>query len=126
MRDRTNTGWTPQPAHPVTPMTTEPDRPIDLIDPKQVFRRGRAPGGLWLRGTLPPVDRLRVGLIGSRAATGEQLEVTRLLAATLAQGGACVVSGGARGVDAQALTTAITAGAATMAVLPRKCNRVSE
>lgn len=91
---------------------------MNLLDPQQVLRRGRAPAGLWLRGRLPPTDRVRVGLIGSRAATPQQLDVTQLLADTLARGGACVVSGGARGVDAQALTTAIMAGVPTMAVLP--------
>lgn len=75
------------------------------------------PWALWVRGVLPPADRVPVAVVGSRRPTPYGLEVTRRLAEELALAGAVIVSGGALGVDGLAHATAMAAGGATVAVL---------
>jgi DNA processing protein len=58
-----------------------------------------------------------VAIVGTRRATAYGERVTRELARTLAQAGACVVSGLARGIDAAAHRGALEGGGATCAVL---------
>lgn len=75
------------------------------------------PGMLWIAGRrldeLPPC----VAIVGTRTPTPYGEEVTRALAAELAMGSVCVVSGLARGIDAAAHLGALDRGA-TVAVLP--------
>ena len=70
-----------------------------------------------MRGDASVLDRPRVAIVGTRRATAYAERVTRELARTLARGGACVVSGLARGVDAAAHRGALDVGGATCAVL---------
>uniref|UniRef100_A0A832MMJ5 DNA-protecting protein DprA n=1 Tax=Eiseniibacteriota bacterium TaxID=2212470 RepID=A0A832MMJ5_UNCEI len=80
----------------------------DLPDP---------PPCVWVLGALPAAARA-AAVVGSRAATPYGRGVARRLAADLARLGVTVVSGLARGIDAEAHEGALAAGGATVAVLP--------
>lgn len=72
------------------------------------------PLGLFVRGRLaggPPI-----GIVGARRATAYGIDVGRLLAEGVAAGGATVVSGMARGIDAAAHEGALAGGGTTWAV----------
>ncbi len=78
------------------------------------------PAVLYLKGNLPDVDSMiSIGVAGARKATQASLDAARKFGYQLAAGGACVVSGGAKGVDAAALTGALgIPGARMISVLP--------
>jgi DNA processing protein len=80
-----------------------------------------APTGLWLSGhaDLRFACLRSVSVVGSRSATGYGLHVATELAATLAERGCAVVSGGAYGIDAAAHRGAMAVGGVTVAVLAR-------
>lgn len=80
----------------------------DLSDP---------PDPLWAVGDLDLLKRPCVAIVGTRQATPYGERVTRELGRTLARAGACVISGLARGVDAEAHRGALEVGGATCAVL---------
>jgi len=77
------------------------------------------PPGLFLRGAAAPelLSRLAVAVVGARACSGYGAAVARTLARELAGAGLVVVSGLARGVDAEAHRGALEAGGVTVAVL---------
>ena len=77
------------------------------------------PPGLFLRGAAAPetLSRPAVGVVGARACSGYGASVARTLARELAAAGLVVVSGLARGVDAEAHRGALEAGGVTVAVL---------
>ena len=75
------------------------------------------PNPLWARGALATLDRPCVAIVGTRRATPYAERVTRELARSLARAGACVISGLARGVDAEAHRGALDVAGATCAVL---------
>lgn len=76
-----------------------------------------APAALWLRGVLPPPEQPSVAVVGSRAATAYgRLQAARF-AGELAELGVVIVSGGARGIDAEAHRAALRANGITVAVL---------
>lgn len=72
---------------------------------------------MWARGALTTLNRPRVAIVGTRRATPYAERVTRELARSLARAGACVISGLARGVDAEAHRGALDVQGATCAVL---------
>lgn len=74
------------------------------------------PPVLFVRGELLPSAR-RVALVGARAADEPALRLSRQLAQGLAAAGVEVVSGGARGVDAEAHAGALWGRGRTVAVL---------
>lgn len=82
------------------PLRALPDPPAAL------FRKGRA----FAAGAA-------LAVVGARAATAYGRRATRLFAGAAAQAGACVVSGLARGVDAEAHRAALDVGGSTVAVL---------
>ena len=77
------------------------------------------PPGLFVRGVPPPelLSRPAVAVVGARACSGYGASVARMLARDLAAAGLVVVSGLARGVDAEAHRGALEAGGTTVAVL---------
>jgi DNA processing protein len=77
------------------------------------------PVGLFVRGDADP-QLLRddaVAIVGARACSGYGASVARMLGRELGAAGLLVVSGLARGVDAEAHRGALDAGATTVAVL---------
>jgi DNA processing protein len=77
------------------------------------------PGVLWLRGEADPalLSLPAVAIVGARACSSYGRAVARSLARDVAAAGVVVVSGLARGVDAEAHRGALDAGRATVAVL---------
>ena len=84
-----------------------PDRLRRIFDPPQV---------LYYRGRLP-ADELMIAIVGARKASAYGRNAAAALAAGLAEAGAGVVSGAARGVDSAAHDGALNAGGYTVAVL---------
>jgi DNA processing protein len=77
------------------------------------------PSVLWLRGDADPglLSRPAVAIVGARACSSYGRAVARSLARDVAAAGVVVVSGLARGVDAEAHRGALDADAPTVAVL---------
>jgi DNA processing protein len=77
------------------------------------------PAGLFLRGEGEPelLARPAVAIVGARASSGYGASVARSLGRELAAAGLVVVSGLARGIDAEGHRGALEAGGATVAVL---------
>lgn len=77
------------------------------------------PAGLFLRGDGEPelLARPAVAIVGARAASGYGASVARSLGRELAAAGLVVVSGLARGIDAEAHRGALEADGMTVAVL---------
>lgn len=75
--------------------------------------------GLFLRGGAEPemLSRPGVAIVGARACSGYGAAVARSLARELAAAGLVVVSGLARGIDAEAHRGALEASGSTVAVL---------
>ncbi len=87
----------------------EPDYPAALIDLPD------APPVLWAVGDAALLNRPMVAMVGARNASSLGLRMARRLADGLAQAGQVVVSGLARGIDAEAHQAALATG--TVAVL---------
>jgi DNA processing protein len=77
------------------------------------------PPVLWLRGDAPAglLARPSVAVVGARACSSYGRSVARTLGRELAAAGLVVVSGLARGIDAEAHRGALDAGGLTVAVL---------
>jgi DNA processing protein len=77
------------------------------------------PPGLFLRGAadVAVLSRAAVAVVGARACSGYGASVARLLGRDLAHAGLLVVSGMARGIDAEAHRGALEADGPTVAVL---------
>ena len=77
------------------------------------------PDELWVRGSAPVglLAQTAVAIVGSRACSPYGAQVARLLGREVAAAGGMVVSGLARGVDAEAHRGALEAGGPTVAVL---------
>jgi DNA processing protein len=77
------------------------------------------PAGLFLRGASEPevLSRPAVAVVGARASSGYGASVARSLGRELAAAGLVVVSGLARGIDAEAHRGALETTGATVAVL---------
>lgn len=85
-----------------------PDRLRQIPDP---------PPYLYVRGDLLAEDGLAIAVVGSRSPSSYGREMTRRLSDALARLGVTVVSGLARGVDAEGHRAALRAGGRTLAVL---------
>ena len=73
---------------------------------------------LFYKGTLPDWGgRPAIGVVGTRKATPYGLRISRNMGYQIAGAGALVVSGGAAGIDAEALYGALQAGKPAVAVL---------
>jgi DNA processing protein len=77
------------------------------------------PAGLFLRGDAEPevLSRPAVAVVGARACSGYGAAVARSLGRELAAAGLVIVSGLARGIDAEAHRGALEADGTTVAVL---------
>jgi DNA processing protein len=99
-------------------------RPIleDSADYPQLLRASHDPPALLLAsGQLTAVPEPAVAIVGSRRATAYGRIHAGALAVALAERGITVVSGGARGIDAEAHRGALRANGRTIAVLATGC-----
>jgi DNA processing protein len=102
-------------------------RMITLADPDypELLRHiPMPPPVLYLRGTLDPQDRNLISIVGCRRASAYGREAAREFGRALAEVGFAVVSGLARGIDAQAHAGALEAPGKTVAVLAHGLDRV--
>jgi DNA processing protein len=79
---------------------------------------------LLVRGDVSALSELTVGIVGARAATAYGKHVARRLASDLAREGIVIVSGLARGIDAEAHLGALESGGRTIAVQACGIDRV--
>lgn len=77
-----------------------------------------APPVLYMRGSLAERDEWALAVVGTRRATPYGRQVTHQLAHELAANGLTIISGLARGLDAEAHGAALAVGGRTIAVLP--------
>lgn len=89
--------------------------PGDGIYPPLLALLPDAPPVLWLRGETDLLARQAVAVVGARNASSLGLRMARRMAMGLGQAGQVVVSGLARGIDAEAHDAALATG--TVAVL---------
>jgi DNA processing protein len=77
-----------------------------------------APPVIYLRGSLSPEDEWALTVVGTRSASAYGRQVTYRLVSDLAANGLTIISGLARGVDAEAHRAALEVGRRTIGVLP--------
>jgi hypothetical protein len=82
------------------------------------------PPVLWVKGCVEVLGRRAIAVVGSRAATSYALDVGFRLGSDLADRGAVVVSGLARGVDSAAHRGCLEAAGSTIAVLGSGVDRI--
>ena len=80
------------------------DYPLALMDLPD------APPVLWVQGDMALLNRPAIAMVGARNASSLGLRMARRLAETLAEAGFVVVSGLARGIDAEAHEAALASG----------------
>jgi DNA processing protein len=90
---------------------------LDPTYPRRLKEIPLPPPVLYLRGTYVALDELAIGLVGTRRATNYGRTVARSFAEEFAANHVTVVSGMARGVDAEAHAACLDAGGRTLAVL---------
>ncbi|MDR1236835.1 MAG: DNA-protecting protein DprA, partial [Propionibacteriaceae bacterium] len=95
------------------------DALADLHRGEPVNQLSGVPFGLWLKGAgdLAELCGRSVSMVGSRAASAYGEHAASSLAADLGEGGVCVVSGGAYGIDAAAHRGCLSSRTPTVAVL---------
>jgi DNA processing protein len=89
----------------------------DPVYPVNLRQIHDPPPFLFVQGELEPCDAMAVAMVGSRRVSAYGLRVAREITEGLVRYGVTVVSGMARGTDAQAHWTALRAGGRTIAVL---------
>jgi DNA processing protein len=92
--------------------------------PRRLKEIEQPPPVLYLRGEIKPDDEWAVAVVGTRRVTAYGRQVAEDIAGVLARNGVTVVSGLARGIDALAHQTALTAGGRTLAVLGSGVDRI--
>lgn len=90
----------------------------DSAYPKNLRNIEQPPFVLYYKGCLPDWDSMPViGIVGTRKASAYGQQTAKDLGYQIASCGGLVVSGGADGIDTQALVGALEAGKKTVAVL---------
>jgi DNA processing protein len=89
----------------------------DPAYPQSLLTINDPPPVLYVMGELSFEDAWAVAMVGTRTASVYGREAARVLASDLARAGVTIVSGLARGIDAQAHRAALDAGGRTVAVL---------
>lgn len=84
--------------------------------PRRLRELPDCPCGLFVKGSLPPVNACCVAIVGARACSSYGRACAEQMAAALSEKGICVISGMAYGIDAAAHRAAIEKGQ-TYAVL---------
>src|SRR5256886_2013108 len=92
---------------------------------KSSLKREQTPPVLFYAGDLQILKRQTLAIIGSRNAGEESLAFTCAIAQYLAEQGANVISGNARGVDRAAYEGATSAEGCTTVVLPHGIRKLS-
>ena len=82
-----------------------------------------APPVLFGSGSVSLLEGGGIAIVGSRDADDAAVGFTQRLAAAVVRGGASVVSGGAKGIDATAMRAASDAGGRVVGVLPEGVER---
>ncbi len=91
--------------------------PADALYPVNLRRLPDCPAALYCRGTMPDMDNhLTLALVGTRHTSEEGWRAAYNLASGLAAGGAIIVTGAAKGIDAAANVGAVDSGGVTVAV----------
>ena len=102
----------------------EPEYPAIL---KSSLGLTHLPPILFVMGNLQLLDLYTIAIIGSRKASATSLDFTKMTAQSLAQQGANVISGNARGVDRAAYEGAISVDEGhTTVVLPHGIRKLSK
>ena len=92
--------------------------PGDSEFPARLFEDSTRPDRLYVRcGQQLPAMPRSVAIVGARAASGHAMATARSLAMKWSEEGACIVSGGAIGIDSAAHRGALAAGGTTFAIL---------
>lgn len=102
-------------------------RVVPLLDPAYpdaLRALDDAPLVLSVRGDPAALSRPAIAIVGARAATRAARGFARRLAYDLARAGLTIVSGLARGIDAEAHRGALDAGGSTIAVLACGIDRI--
>lgn len=89
----------------------------DPMYPRRLRGIPDAPYAMFYRGELPQDEDMVVAIVGSRRATAYGREAAAYFAGGLAQSGAWVVGGMARGIDSAAHRAALDAGGKTIGIL---------
>jgi len=92
---------------------------------KTSLKPEQTPPVLFYAGDLRILERQTIAIIGSRKAGEESLAFTRTVSSYLAQQGANVISGNARGVDRTAYEGATSTEGCTTVVLPHGIRKLS-
>jgi DNA processing protein len=94
---------------------------------KTSLKREQTPPLLFYAGDLRILERQTIAIIGSRKAREESLAFTRAVSSCLAEQGANIISGNARGVDRTAYegATSTEAEGCTTVVLPHGIRKLS-
>ena len=87
--------------------------------------KDQAPAVLFYAGDLRILERQTIAIIGSRKAGEESLAFTRAVSSYLAEQGANIISGNARGVDRRAYEGATSTEGCTTVVLPHGIRKLS-
>lgn len=90
---------------------------IDHNYPKKLRYLSDPPLGLFYYGDLPAYDQPMIAIVGAREASAYGLEAARYFAGKLSECGVGIISGLARGVDAQAHKGALQGGGKTWGIL---------
>jgi DNA processing protein len=85
--------------------------------PRRLLNITNPPYGLYYKGDLPREEEKTVAIVGARNRSAYGQGVARELAKSLAEGGVCVISGLAMGIDADAHQGALAGSGRTCAVL---------